>query len=89
MIICQGNDILTKKEVDEKVREIIEALTVPKGNISALRRKKISAEDNRPSAVAVGGLGIALMVLWGSSIVIMDADHIIVAYNFLRSLITK
>ena len=86
---CTSNTTLTNEEIDDKIEELIAILTIPKTNISALRRKKISAEDSRPSATGVGVCGIAVLALAGVFIVFMDMDHVIALMFFVKNAYKK
>ena len=44
-----------------------------KTNLSAVRRKKTSAEDNRPSAQTVGYFGVAIIIATMVGIIVLDA----------------
>ncbi|XP_076446365.1 uncharacterized protein LOC143283870 [Babylonia areolata] len=48
-------------------------LTLDKQNLSSTRRKKTSASDDRPSAIAAGYVGIAIIVGTVLAIVILDS----------------
>ncbi|XP_069107087.1 uncharacterized protein [Argopecten irradians] len=72
-----GNMSLSLKE-DQKLAALINALkkelTVAKMSTSLYRRKRISAQDTRPSAVSVGSLGICLFVGFFGIVVAIDAS---------------
>ena len=61
----------------DKIEELIRELTVEPSNTSAALRKKISAEDNRPSAVGVGYMGAGLMGFVFGGLFLLDA-HVVI-----------
>ena len=76
--------------MDQKLAELEKNLTIPKHLTAKSKRKKISADDGRPSATAVGSCcGIVVLTLAGSFIVVMDIDHVIRAYYFLKMMLGK
>lgn len=62
--------------VADKIEELVKELTVEASNTSAAIRKKISVEDNRPSAVGVGYVGVGLMAFVFGGLVLLDS-HIV------------
>ncbi|XP_046558430.1 uncharacterized protein LOC124267547 [Haliotis rubra] len=56
--------------------KLIKELIVKKTTLSSFKRKKTSARDERPSAQAIGNIGIALLAFTGVLILILDADVI-------------
>ena len=89
MVICDGNSSLTSEEIEEKIEELIEILTVPKKNISALHRRKICAEDKRQSAKVMGACGSIVLTLIGAVFVLMDVQYIVAGYQYMRMLFNK
>lgn len=73
---------ITTEEVMEKLKDIINDIKVDAKTTSLAKNKLVSAKDGRPSAKAVGYLGIALVVSVGASIVIIDIDILI---RFLKN----
>ena len=61
-------------------------LTVEKADLSSVRRKKTSAEDNRPSAQTVGYFGVAIIVVLAIGILVLDAGAL---YRDLSNLVTS
>ncbi|KAK6174287.1 hypothetical protein SNE40_017596 [Patella caerulea] len=60
IVVNATEDVDMTKAVVER---IVSRLTVDKKRISAVIQKKISQEDNRPSSVAVGYIGVIFLVL--------------------------
>lgn len=88
MITCNGNGQLSQVELEEKLK-LLKNLTIPQHHTSKARRRKISAPDRRPLAAAVGSCcGIVVFTLTGVFIVVMDVEHGINAYYFVKSLFT-
>ena len=63
--------------VADKNEELVRELTVDPSNTSAALRKKISAEDNRPSAVGVRYMGAGLMGTVFGGLFLLDA-HVVI-----------
>ncbi|XP_060561224.1 uncharacterized protein LOC132720962 [Ruditapes philippinarum] len=60
--------------VEEKAQKYIEELTIDTSNTSAAINKLTSAEDNRPSAVGVGFVGVGLLSAIFGGLVLMDLN---------------
>ena len=76
---------ITQEEIEQRIEALIADLTIPKYNISALRRRKESANDSRPSAIAVGtSCGVVFLTMTGLFIVIIDLDHVIAVFRYFR-----
>lgn len=60
------------EEIQRLVDEIKRELTVDKSTLSSTTRKYISAEDPRPSAAAVGSLGIILLTVTFGGLIFQD-----------------
>ncbi|XP_067657211.1 serine-rich adhesin for platelets-like [Haliotis asinina] len=56
--------------------ELIKELIVKKTTLSSFKRKKTSAKDERPSAQAIGNIGVVLLAVTGVFILVLDADVI-------------
>ncbi|KAL4217782.1 hypothetical protein ACF0H5_022520 [Mactra antiquata] len=67
----------TKKEIEEKVLELVKKLTVSKDQLSATIRKKISASDDRPQATTVGTVAIVWLGVMVGAIIILDISSVI------------
>ncbi|XP_060066251.1 integumentary mucin C.1-like [Ylistrum balloti] len=65
------------KTVEEFREEVRKTLLVDTSTLSSSIRKKTSASDPRPSAAAVGYLGVVLMTVVFGGILLMDAGNII------------
>ncbi|KAL8619009.1 hypothetical protein ACOMHN_018391 [Nucella lapillus] len=76
---CDQPPIILKAEtlvmtIEEKVDKIVKELQVNPQNTSSTRRKKISAEDDRPSAQGIGFFGIGFLIVIFGGIFLMDAN---------------
>ncbi|XP_069107098.1 uncharacterized protein [Argopecten irradians] len=73
-----GNMSFSLKE-DQKlalINALKKELTVAKKSTSLYRRKRISAQDTRPSSVSVGSLGICLFIGFFGIVVAIDASRL-------------
>ncbi|XP_063441983.1 uncharacterized protein LOC134722305 [Mytilus trossulus] len=90
MCYCPCNSggylVLTDAELQEKIEKIISEIKVDPKGTSLAKRKLISADDSRPSAKAVGSLGIVILVVIAGFIVIMDSD---VIYRSIEQFIAR
>ncbi|XP_022295443.2 uncharacterized protein LOC111105435 [Crassostrea virginica] len=64
--------VTTEKDLDEKIREIKEELTIKKADLSSYRRMKTSADDSRVSAKGIGFVGVIILCSVASFIFVMD-----------------
>lgn len=71
-----GYWFLSDAELQQKIDEIIKEIKIDPKETSSAKRKLISVNDSRPSAKAIGSLGIIILVTVASFIVIMDVDII-------------
>ena len=71
----------TKEEIHEIVVEIKKNLTLDKKTLTLSKIKKISIKDGRPSAKALGAVGIAIFVSFGALIVLFDINFYISLFN--------
>lgn len=78
--------VLTDAELQEKIEKIISEIKIDPKGTSLAKRKLISAGDSRPSAKAVGSLGIVILVVIAGLILIMDSD---VIYRSIEQFIAK
>ena len=70
---CRCNiSIQTPKKVDNSVEELIQNLTVNKDETSKSRRKLTSADDDRPSAKAVGVVGLIVLITFAVVLFVFD-----------------
>ncbi|XP_071175921.1 uncharacterized protein [Mytilus edulis] len=81
-----GYLVLTDAELQEKIEKIISEIKIDPKATSLAKRKLISADDSRPSAKAVGSLGIVILVIIAGLIIIMDSD---VIYRSIEQFIAK
>jgi hypothetical protein len=58
--------------LEKELNEVKKALEVKKTEIPAVKARKISATDARPSAQNVGMIGVAFMVFVFGGIVVLD-----------------
>ena len=87
---CRSNISITQEQIEERIEALIADLTIPKHNISALKRKKGCAKDTRPSAIAVGTTcGIVCVIMAVIFILLMDVDHVIAVIFFVRMFLKK
>jgi hypothetical protein len=70
--VKEYNHTMTQAELDVRLSEIVQNLTVPKKTTSRFIRSKISVQDKRPEVAYVGSLGIVLMSVVISLIVLPD-----------------
>ena len=82
MCPCSGLGIYalnnpTDEEMRLRLAEIIKDIQINKKETSLAKNKLISAKDYRPSAQAVGSLGIVMLVVTAALVIIMDMDVII------------
>ncbi|XP_050395318.1 uncharacterized protein LOC126814282 [Patella vulgata] len=63
--VCREVIVVTPDPAAEQeaVESIVKELTVDKKNISALVKKKVSAQDKRSSSVAIGFIGIVFLII--------------------------
>ncbi|XP_053384114.1 mucin-5AC-like [Mercenaria mercenaria] len=80
---------ITQEELDIIVKELIRNLTVPATETSAYKRTKMSMPDERRSSAVIGAVGITSMVTVTGVVIAMDAAHILNAYNFIKSLLSR
>ncbi|KAJ8298628.1 hypothetical protein KUTeg_022688 [Tegillarca granosa] len=71
-------------EVQEKIIEMKENLTVSKKSLSSYIRAKTSAKDDRPSAQRIGSFGIVMLLASIFTIMLMDIDRILVVLHAIR-----
>ncbi|KAL4232201.1 Klrk1p [Mactra antiquata] len=77
---CSTEDQPTIPEpitAEEKAAKLVEELKIETSNTSSATRKLISAEDNRPSAVGVGFLGVGLLTAVFGGLFLMDLNVLI------------
>ena len=89
---CRCNiSALNSTEIDKTVEELIQNLTVNKDTTSKTRRKLTSAEDDRPSAIAVGALGVIVLSTVVLLLFIFDFNVLvhqaIICSSFIRSVL--
>lgn len=71
-----ANSILLNQTIEEWIEDIKKELTVDKKATSAYTRSLISVYDARPSAVAIGGVGIGMLCLVGLILLLPDLINI-------------
>ncbi|CAC5374291.1 unnamed protein product [Mytilus coruscus] len=81
-----GYLVLTDAELKEKIEKIISEIKIDPKATSLAKRKLISAVDSRPSAKAVGSLGIVILVVIAGFIIIMDSN---VIFRSIEQLVAK
>ncbi|XP_071086311.1 uncharacterized protein [Haliotis cracherodii] len=62
--------------VDE-MKELIKKLRLEKKTLSSYRREKTSASDDRPTAQAIGEVGIVFFVLVFAGVVLLDCGRVV------------
>ena len=70
-------DIEITPELQQKIDDIKQNLTISKRQTSAFLRSKTSATDSRPSAASMGSLGIVAIVLAIGLVVAIDVMNYI------------
>ncbi|XP_062604160.1 uncharacterized protein LOC134265980, partial [Saccostrea cucullata] len=70
--VKKHNTTLTESELLARLAVIVQNLTISKKTTSIYRRSKISAQDNRPQALYVGSVGIAILFIVANLIVLPD-----------------
>lgn len=68
----QTNFSTTHQELQERIDDIVQKLTVPIRTTSKYVRSKTSAHDSRPGAVYVGSIGIVILCVFSGFIVLPD-----------------
>ncbi|XP_022335110.2 uncharacterized protein LOC111131735 [Crassostrea virginica] len=66
------NWTLNPQELQTKIQEMVKELSVPKNTLSSFIRSKTSASDERPQAMYVGTVGIAILCIFVGLIVLPD-----------------
>lgn len=75
---------------EDRAAELVAELTIESSNTSSALRKLISAEDNRPSAVSVGAVGVALLSIVFGGLMLMDLNVAIIGIkNIVSALMSK
>ncbi|CAC5413914.1 unnamed protein product [Mytilus coruscus] len=74
---------MTATSVQESVSNLKRDLRIDKKKTLLARSKKISAEDNRPAAKAIGGIGVLVLCVSIGTIVLSDAETL---YNSVKSI---
>lgn len=69
-----GFQTLTFEELQRKIQEIVAELKIDPKETSIAKRKLISVPDGRPSAKAVGSLGIVILLTFAALIILMDVN---------------
>lgn len=80
LCLCKCNTI-QKTITENDFQKIIENLQTDAKKTSSYKRKKISAEDNRPQSQALGSLGITVLITVFGLIIIPDLPRL---YNDLK-----
>ena len=75
---------LTKGEILEKLKDVIDDMKINEDETTLAKNKLISIADNRPSAIAIGSMGILVLILVVGAIVLMDANFYIKVFRKLR-----
>lgn len=83
---CTDNSYLTSDDLNVKISNIVQNLTVTKRSTSTFLRTKNCAQDSRPEVVYVGYVGIGLLVFVASLIALPD---LLSLYLFMYSLWEK
>lgn len=82
----QTNVSLTPREMQTKIENIVQNLTVSKEKTSKFIRSKISAQDKRPEVVYVGSVAVALLCLMVGLVVLPDVCTVV---RFFYSMLNK
>jgi hypothetical protein len=81
-----GYTYLTTAELADKIEKMVADIKIDQKKTYSAKRKLISVTDDRPSAKAIGSLGIVILISVTASIIIMDADII---YKYLEKCKSK
>lgn len=68
----EENDLPTIIKLQEKMKMVREDLLIDKRSLSAYRRRKTSADDDRMSSKGIGMLGVCVLCAFAAVIFIMD-----------------
>lgn len=71
-VCTQTNFSTTPQELQDRIDDIVEQLTVPIKTTSKYVRSKTSAQDSRPGVVYVGSIGLAILCIISGLIVLPD-----------------
>ncbi|KAL8616806.1 hypothetical protein ACOMHN_017843 [Nucella lapillus] len=82
----QPTTSLPPASLSSVIKSIVKELSVDKTQLSSVRRKKVSAEDDRPSAQTVGYFGVAIIIATAVGIVILDSGAL---YRDVKRLIAS
>ena len=77
----------TEEEINEKVVDIKKNLTLDKKTLTRSKIRKICIKDDRPSAKAVGAIGITFFALFGVLIILFDINFYISLFNMAKSFV--
>ncbi|XP_052062887.1 uncharacterized protein LOC127702643 [Mytilus californianus] len=80
---------VTKEELLEQLLKIIDDIKIDPDQTSLAKSKLTSAEDNRPSAQAIGSMGVIALVAVVAIIVVMDLDRYIRGIKKVKKLFVK
>ncbi|XP_069140711.1 uncharacterized protein [Argopecten irradians] len=81
------NTTITPKQLESKINEIKQTLTVSKKDLSSYKRKLVSTPDHRASAQSIGYIGAAIMCSIAAIMVVMDLPRLGGDFRrFIRSL---
>lgn len=72
-----ANRNYTEEEIVRKIEEVVKELTIDKHETSAAKSRRISAADDRPSAKAVGTMGIVVLSVTLGILILFDVDNVI------------
>ncbi|XP_060084361.1 uncharacterized protein LOC132563637 [Ylistrum balloti] len=70
------NTTITPKQLESKINEIKQTLTVSKKGLSSWKRKLVSTPDDRASAQSIGYIGAAIMCSIAAIMVVMDIPRL-------------
>ncbi|XP_033764099.1 cell wall protein SED1-like [Pecten maximus] len=71
-------------ELLEALLQLKAKLSIKKNETQKYQRTLISAEDKRTSAVGIGSMGVALLVMIAAFVLVADIDHFVSLFNFLK-----
>ncbi|XP_076111635.1 uncharacterized protein LOC143079895 [Mytilus galloprovincialis] len=80
---------VTKDEMLEQLLKIIDDIKIDPDQTSLAKSKFTSAEDNRPSAQAIGSMGVIALIGVVAIIVLMDLDRYIKGFKTVKKLLVK
>ena len=73
----------TREQQEDDVKEMVQKLVVYKKTTFAFKRKHTTASDPRPSATAVGSMGVVVIIAFFLTFVLLDTNNFVKMVNRL------